>query len=62
MASDYNNWMSKTVEIEAMEWRRQISPKSDAEGHYHTESIVIIFQVRILIDIIESFCFCRHSE
>ncbi|XP_057373796.1 exocyst complex component 3-like [Daphnia carinata] len=45
MASNYNDWMQKTVDAEARDWRRPIVPESDGDGHYHTESIVIIFQM-----------------
>ncbi len=45
MTSNYGDWMQKTVETEARDWRRPIIPESDGDGHYHTESIVIIFQV-----------------
>jgi hypothetical protein len=49
MAYNYNDWMQKTVETEARDWRRPVVPESDGDGHYHTESIVIIFQVIILV-------------
>nr|CAH0107998.1 unnamed protein product [Daphnia galeata] len=45
MAYNYNDWMQKTVETEARDWRRPVVPESDGDGHYHTESIVIIFQM-----------------
>nr|SVE73459.1 EOG090X03GO [Daphnia atkinsoni] len=45
MALNYNDWMQKTVETEARDWRRPVVPESDGDGHYHTESIVIIFQM-----------------
>nr|SVE76290.1 EOG090X03GO [Daphnia longispina] len=45
MAYNYNDWMQKTVETEARDWRRPVLPESDGDGHYHTESIVIIFQM-----------------
>ena len=45
MSSKYSDWMQKTVETEARDWRRHAAPEIDGDGHYHTESIVIIFQV-----------------
>ena len=48
MALNYTDWMQKTVEAEARDWRRPVVPESDGDGHYHTESIVIIFQVGTL--------------
>nr|CAG4639889.1 EOG090X03GO [Daphnia pulex]SVE84774.1 EOG090X03GO [Daphnia pulex] len=41
MASNYNDWMQKTVDAEARDWRRPIVPESDGDGHYHTESIMV---------------------
>lgn len=49
MSSNYADWMQKTVETEARDWRRPVVPETDGDGHYHTESIVIIFQVRKFI-------------
>nr|CAG4649196.1 EOG090X03GO [Scapholeberis mucronata]SVE93521.1 EOG090X03GO [Scapholeberis mucronata] len=45
MSSNYADWMQKTVETEARDWRRPVVPETDGDGHYHTESIVIIFQM-----------------
>ena len=40
MVSNYEDWMQKTIEIEARDWRRPVVPESDADGHY-TGTIVI---------------------
>lgn len=47
MSSNYSEWMLKTLETEARDWRRAQLPESDGDGYYHTESIVIIFQVTL---------------
>lgn len=46
MASNYKEWMQKTIETEARDWRRETQPESDGEDFYHTAAAVIIFQVQ----------------
>nr|CAG4640730.1 EOG090X03GO [Eulimnadia texana] len=45
MGSNYGEWMQKTLETEARDWRRPSLPESDADGYYNTEAPVIIFQM-----------------
>nr|CAG4646133.1 EOG090X03GO [Macrothrix elegans] len=45
MSSNYSEWMQKTLETEARDWRRPQLPESDGDGYYHTEATVIIFQM-----------------
>lgn len=45
MAANYGDWMQKTLETEARDWRRHLAPEADGDDHYHTAASVIIFQV-----------------
>lgn len=45
MTVNYGDWMKRTIETEARDWRRPVEPDEDGDGHYHTEGTVIIFQV-----------------
>lgn len=56
MAANYGDWMQKTLETEARDWRRHVAPEADGDDHYHTAASVIIFQV-IVFSILYSLNF-----
>ncbi|XP_071438678.1 exocyst complex component 3 isoform X2 [Hetaerina americana] len=46
MESNYTEWMQKTLETEKEEWQRGEAPQGDdQDGHFHTVSPVIVFQM-----------------
>ena len=45
MTNNYSDWMQKTLETEARDWRRPAMPETDNDDHYHTQATVIIFQM-----------------